>query len=281
MKSNKKLEMRYIILIVLGISALMLGLITSAVKDNRQLNPIEKSIKDSVLLIGRIVYAPITWVNKQIIIYNEKQDLYNKYKALQKQVSLIKLKDTKNIELEYEIKKLKEVLKLNKTLSESSYLNATVINRNLGYWYNTLTLDKGSNSGIKTDMAVITGNGLIGKIIKTTNFNSTVKLLTSEDVNNKISIKIKVGDTFIYGLLTGYDLVKQTFIIEGIADNINIPVDSVVMTTGLGGLFPSGILIGTVESFEMDNFGLAKTVSVKSSVDFNDISYVTILKRVD
>ena len=52
-------------------------------------------------------------------------------------------------------------------------------------------------------------------------------------------------------------------------------------TTGLADEFPSGILLGKVESISTDNFDLARTVHVKSDIDFNGISYVTILKRGD
>ena len=281
MSSKNQIEMRYIILIGLGLAAIMLGIITNAVNDKRPLNPVEKAIKDSVLLVNKIIYTPVVWLNDQLNDAKEKQDLYLKYQKLQTQVAEIELTKVKQVELENEIKKMQELLDLNMTLTKYTYLNASVLNRNLGFWYNTLTLDKGSSNGVKVDMAVITSQGLVGKIIKTTNFSSTVRLLTTEDINSKISIKIQVGEKAVYGLLTGYNQKNNTFIIEGIADNIDLPNDSLVMTTGLGGLFPSGILVGYVTSFKTDNFDLAKIVEVKSKVNFNDISYVTILKRSD
>ena len=188
--------------------------------------------------------------------------------------------ETKYEEAEKEIKDLKKVLELNNTLSESSYMNATIINRNIGYWYNTITIDKGEKDGVEKDMAVINNDGLIGIVTKTSKLNSTVKLLTTTDTNSKISVKIKVGeDNYIFGLLVGYDKDKKSFIIEGIANNTEIPISSMVTTTGLGNNFPSGILIGRVDKITKDNFDLARTVLVKSSVDFDNINYVTVLKK--
>ena len=174
---------------------------------------------------------------------------------------------------------MKELLELNKTLEENSSISATVINRNIGYWHNTLTIDKGEVDGIKEDMPVIVNNGLIGKIIKTTYFSSTVKLLTTEDINNKISVRIQNGNNFLYGLLTSYNPKNNTFVVEGIDTNKEISIGDVVTTTGLGDIFPSGILIGTVSNITTDSFDLAKTLEVTSKVDFNDISFVTVLKR--
>ena len=171
------------------------------------------------------------------------------------------------------------MLHLNKTLSEQSYLNATVINRNIDYWYNSMTIDKGSKNGVEKGMAVVTSEGLIGKIEKTTNFNSTIKLITADDTNNRISVKIKTKGKYVYGLMSGYDAKKGLFIVDGISDSTEIEKNSIVTTTGLADTFPSGIILGKVDSISSDNFDLAKTVNVKSDIDFNGISYVTILKR--
>jgi rod shape-determining protein MreC len=281
MYQNKHIDAKYVILLILVIIAILLGVITSAVKDNRKLNPIEQAIKDSALFVNKIVYQPIKWIGSIVNDIKEKQNIYEKYKELLKQQDSINLVSAKNIELQDEIKNLQELLELNRTLTKDSYLNASVINRNIGYWYNTITIDKGSSNGVAIDMAVITNDGLIGKVIKTTNFNSVVKLLTSNDINNKISVKIQNGDEFVYGLLSGYDIKKNTFIIEGISEQTEILPNGLVITTGLGDLFPSGILIGHVESISNDSFDLSKIVHVKSNANFNDLKYVTILKRDD
>ena len=95
----------------------------------------------------------------------------------------------------------------------------------------------------------------------------------------KISVKIKVSDEYYYGLLTGYDKDKKTYIIEGISNNIDIPNDSVVTTTGMSEIFPSGILIGKVSESNTDNFELSKIIYVKTDVNYDNIEYVTVLKR--
>lgn len=267
------------ILIIVVLAAIILGIITNIVKSNRELSPIEKSIKDTVLLVNKVVYAPVKFVKDKMKEHQEKENLYEKYKQLEKKVKETDLINAERLELKKELEDMKKTLELNHTLGESSYLNATVVNRNLGYWYNTITIDKGEKNGVEKDMAVIVSEGLVGKVVKTTSFNSTVKLLTSDDANNKISVKIQVGNDYVYGLLSGYNKKNRTFSIEGISSNMKIPKGSVVTTTGMGDIFPSGIAIGKVKSIKTDNFDLAKTVIVESSVDYDDLNYVTILKR--
>ena len=279
MYNKKRMPVRYIILIILVIVVIFLAIIFKVVNEERGLSPIEQTVKDTGLFINKIIYAPIDFFSSKIREAKEKNNVYDKYKKLQKRVAEVDLLQAKHDELERELKDMKKTLELNNTLSNDSYLNATVINRNIGLWYNTITIDKGSYNGVKVDMPVIVSEGLIGKIVSTSTFNSTVKLLTNEDRSNKISIKIKVNDEYIYGLLTGYNLKNNTFIIEGIEGNSDIPIESMVTTTGLGNNFPSGIVVGKVKSIATDNFDLAKIVEIKSSVDFNDLSFVTILKR--
>ena len=279
MYEKKTINKKYIILIAVFVVALVLGITNAIIMNKEDLSPIEKAMKDATLAVTKILYKPVEFVKDKMKEHSEKQDLYEKYKELEKKVKETDLIQSEKEELEREVENLKKTLGLNQTLSESSYLNATVVNRNLGYWYNTITIDKGSYNGVEKDMPVIVSEGLIGRVTKVTNFNSTVKLITSDDVNNKTSVKIKVGDKFVYGLLSGYDKQKRTFIVEGISDNTEIPKDSVVTTTGMGDAFPSGIVVGKVKRVTTDNFDLAKTVEVTSNVDYDDLSFVTILKR--
>lgn len=278
-KKRKKIEKKYIVLITILFLALFIGFAINIVKTERNLSPFEKIIKDSVLFVNKIVYAPISFVSDKIEETKEKNNLYEKYKELENDKESIESLRSNNDELKKQLNEMKDLLNLNSTLVENSYLNASVINRNLDFFSNTLTIDKGENNGVEIGLAVVTGKGLIGRVINTSYFNSTVKLLTSDDINNKISVKIKNGDNYVYGILSGYK--DGYLIIEGIDTNKEIIKDSIVTTTGLGGIFPSGIYVGKVSSITKDNFDLSTTVLIKSDVDFDDINFVTILKRIE
>lgn len=279
LNGRKKIEKKYILLGIVVAIVLLLVLVSAIVMNKRNLSPVEMAIKDSVLLVQKVAYAPIRFVKDKMTEISKLHNIYEEYQILENKVQETDSIKAKNAELEDEVDKLQKTLELNQVLSKDAYLNATVVNRNLGYWYNTITIDKGSKNGVKVDMPVVVSEGLIGKVSKVTNFNSTVKLLTSDDVNNKISVKISVDGKNVYGLLSGYDKSFRSFIVEGIADNTEIKEGDMVLTTGMGDIFPSGILVGKVSKITKDNFDLARTVEVKSDVNFDDIRYVTILKR--
>ena len=274
-KNNK---LKYIIIIIVSF-ALLLGISSYTIDDDKDLNFFEKAIKDTTTFIQKIFYAPIKFVSNELEVFNEKKDLYKKYTKLKEKVEKTDLYYAQIEELQKEVTELKSTLDLNATLSEYTYINATVVNRNIGYWYNTLTIDKGSKNGVKKGDAVITNSGLIGKIINVSNFSSTVKLLTSDEISNKISIKIDSDDEYLYGLLTGYDKENNVYKIEGITDSKKIEKGDLVTTTGLTNYFPSGIVIGKVSKIVKDEYDLDSVVEVTPTVNFEDISIVTVLNR--
>ena len=277
--ANKKFDKRYLFIFVVIAIAIVLTILAASLNKERDLNPIEKALKDMGTVVIKVVSTPFNFVHDKIDEMVEKNDIYEKYKEIKNKEEQIDSVIAQNDNLKDEIDKLKETLNLNTILSDKVYMNATVVTRNIDYWYNEITIDKGSKNGIEKGMAVVVPKGLIGQITKVSNYASTVKLLSNENMSDKISVKIKVGDDYVYGLISAYDAKTNTYTVEGISENVKIEKDADVVTTGMGTIFPSGLIVGKVKEVTTDNFDLSKVVEVKSSVDFNDIDYVTVLKR--
>lgn len=275
---NIKLEAKHIVLIILLIIAILLATFSYLVSDNRKLTPIEEIVKDTVTTIQKVVYYPFRYIDDKIDMYKDLKNVYKKNKKLKENIKKYNLIKEENKNLKRELEYLKNILELEPTLSEYDYLHASVINRNVGYWYNTITINKGSYHGVEKDMVVINNKGLIGKVIKITNFTSEIKLITTNDATTKISVGIDHNDNIVHGLLNGYDYKNNLLIVEGITNNEFEKGDSVI-TTGLGGIFPAGILVGYVEETINDEYGLTNNIMVRSEVDFNNIYFVTILRR--
>jgi len=276
---RKNIKIRYIIILVIVVVAILLGITSKSLDEKKDLNFFEKTLKDTTTFVEKIFYTPINFVKEKVEMISETKDLYEKYTDLKEKVEKTELYYAQIEELQKEVTELKSTLDLNATLSEYTYINATVVNRNIGYWYNTITIDKGSKNGIKEGDAVITANGLIGKIVNVSNFSSTVKLLTTNEISNKISVKISTSNEYFYGLLIGYDQERHIYKLEGITESDKINEGDLVTTTGLTDYFPSGILIGKVSKVVKDEYDLNSVVEVIPSVNFEDISIVTVLNR--
>lgn len=278
-RKKQKEKRNKIIIICVLIFCLITGFIINVVMTDRNLTIFEKTIKDSVLTVQKILAFPIDFVANKISENNEKNKMYEKYIELENQVKENEKYKVENEELKKQLSDMKELLNINDTIAEYTYLNANVINRNLDYWNDTLIINKGEHDGITKDMPVVIGTNLIGKVISTTTFNSTVRLITATDVVDKISVKIKNGDNYIYGILNGYNKENDTYTIEGISQNAKIENGSIVTTTGMGDIFPAGIVIGKITGINTDAFDLSNVLEMKSDVNFDNINYVTVLRR--
>lgn len=279
MYNKKRFDKRYLLILAVVAIALVLVVLATSLKENRDLNPIEKVTKDVGTVVLKVVSAPFNFISDTIDSIVEKNDLYDKYKELKNKEEQVDAIISQNDNLRDEVNKLKETLDLNSILSDKVYMNATVVTRNIGYWYDEITIDKGSKNGIEKGMAVVNPKGLIGQITKVSNYSSTVKLLSNENMSDKISVKIKVNDGYVYGLISQYDSKTNTYTVEGISENVDINKNADVVTTGMGTIFPSGLMVGKVEKVTTDNFDLSKVVEVKAAVNFDDLDYVTVLKR--
>jgi len=281
MYRKKEFEKRYLLIIVIVVIAILLVVLSVALKKDRNLSMPEKIVKDSGTFIINVISSPLNFVKEKLRESKEKNDIYEKYKELKQKEEKINSTYAENNNLKSEVEKLKGTLELNTVLSDKVYKNATIVNRNIDYWYDEVTIDKGKKNGITKDMAVINNDGLVGKITTVSNYYSTVKLLANENMSDKISVKIKIGDEYAYGLISKYSAKNNSYTVEGIGENLTIPKGAEVVTTGMGDIFPSGLLVGYVTKVTTDNFDLSKVAVVESSVNFNDLDYVSVLKRKD
>lgn len=278
-KKKNNIPKKYILVIIIILIIILLVIFSVTLKEDRKLNKVESLFKDGFTYIENIITYPFNYVSDNIKSYKKLKDVEKSNDVLETSIDRIDSIEAENIELRRQLDALKEELNINYTLSDYEYLNATVISRNVGYWYNKLTINKGSYNGVEKDMVVISSKGLIGRVVKISTFTSDVRLITTSDTNNKISVHVSNGDNNLYGVINGYDYKKSVLELEGISNTKDVNVGDYVYTSGLGGIFPAGILIGTVTGITTDSYDLAKIMKVTPSVDFNDINYVSILKR--
>ena len=262
MYKKKKKQKKYIIIFISLIAIFLL--LFASVSLTRGFTVVESGVKDIAIVINKIFMYPFTALNS-----DKGKDLSKSY-IIQKNV---------NSSLEGEIKELKEVLELKETLTEYDTVNTTVLSRNKSYWFNTVTIDKGKTSGIEKDMVVVTKNGLVGKISKVSENSSEVKLITSDDINYKVSVSISTSSGDTNAILNGYDNKTGLLKVTGVDKTYNLSENDKVVTSGLGGKEPRGIYVGVVKKIENDKYNISKTLYLDTGQDFNSIHYLTVLKE--
>lgn len=273
------LQFRYIIIGIVVIIVILLVIFSKTLKNNKT-NKIVGFFRDSIIAVENVVSYPFKYIFNSIDNVNKLNSTLDENEILSSNIDKIDYLISENLELKRQLEALKEELAITNTLADYEYIYATVISRNVGYWYNNITINKGSNDGITNDMIVVNSRGLIGRVYSTSSNNSLVRLITTSDTNNKISVSISHGGNYVYGLINKYNYNKNLLEVEGISNTELVSVGDYVFTSGLGGVYPSGILVGIVDSIATDSYDLAKIINVKTAADFTDINYVAVLKRV-
>jgi len=266
-------------LIILLVSIMVLvALIGFSLKERNELTWMEKFAKDTVVFMQSIVHKPAQLVAGFFENVNDLRHTYEENKQLKAHLEQYVLLQSEVESLKKENERLRELLDKKESLRDFVAIQATVIGRNPDRWEETLIVNKGSQHGVKKDMAVITPQGLIGKVRSVSPFSATVQLLSANDRKNRISAFIQ-GDENVFGLIEGYDEEREALLLKRIPYDAKINKGQRVFTSGLGGIFPKGLFIGEVEEVVADEYGLTQIAYIKPAANFYDIDDVMIVKR--
>lgn len=151
-----------------------------------------------------------------------------------------------------------------------SFKAANVIGVNHLDWFHTVTVDKGSEDGIIKGMAALTASGIVGRIIES--YPKTAKVLLAVDPRSNIDVVIQ--RTRIKGIAEGKG--DNRLILKYVQQFEDVQIGDVVVSAGIGGVFPKGIMVGEVVKVEKADDNFFKSIEIKTSVDFKKLEEVFI-----
>ncbi|HHX23088.1 MAG TPA: rod shape-determining protein MreC [Thermoanaerobacterales bacterium] len=153
---------------------------------------------------------------------------------------------------------------------------AEVIARDSGNWFNIILIDKGEKHGIKKDMAVITDKGLVGYTISTAPNTSKVMIITDE----RSSVSAMLQRTRDNGIVKGtIDPAPSGYLkMDYLPQDANLVKGDIVISSGLGGLIPKGIVIGEVIEAKKEPHDLMQYAIIKPAVDFQRLEHVFVIR---
>ena len=149
-------------------------------------------------------------------------------------------------------------------------LPAQVIGEDAGNWARTIVIDKGSRVGLRNGLPVVAAQGVVGRIIKVAPASSRVLLIT--DASSAIAALVQRTRTRGVARGRGEDIS-----IEYALRDADVQAGDLLVTSGMGGVFPKGLPLGVVESAEKDQFGLFQRVKVVPSIDFSLLEEVMVI----
>lgn len=250
------------------------------------LSLVKPEYTEPVKMAGASVVIPIeTGINRIGRFVTDTMDNFEKVKELQKENKELKeenaeLREENNLlaQNKYEHERLIELYELDQKYTQYPKVAARVIGKDTSNWFNIFTIDKGSEDGIKKDMNVIAGGGLVG--IVTDVGKNYAKIRSVIDDESSVSVSFaSTSDTGIVsgdlqliddGLLHITEILKEAAITEG----------DMVITSQISEKFLPGILVGYVEEVSLDSNKLTQSGTITPVVDFQHIDEVLVILKL-
>ena len=168
--------------------------------------------------------------------------------------------------------RLQKLLELKESLPPPT-LTAEIIGKDPSLWFRTLTINRGSSDGVQKGMPVVTVEGVVGQVL--TSSPNYSKVLLATDPNSAIDVITQ--NTRVQGIIKG--LGREAFALHYVLKSAEVEKDDYVLTSGLGGVFPKGLMVGTVSDIQKSRRGMFQNIEIEPAVDFTQLEYLIIIMK--
>ncbi|MEK6706753.1 MAG: rod shape-determining protein MreC [Bdellovibrionota bacterium] len=206
--------------------------------------------------------------NNYLYLWHTRKDnslLLEENRRLLKAISNLKEAQQENI-------RLRKLLNFQDAFQLETVVSARVIAKDVSTEFRAIRIDRGENSGIRKDMPVLTNEGIVGRILRTS--HNTSDVLTIVDPLSAVDAIDERSRA--HGVVEGYTEESSQFKFTLRTDDIQ-PGD-ILISAGQGGIFPKGVPVGTVSKVNKKRFGITQEVEVHPSVNFARLEEVLIVK---
>ncbi len=168
--------------------------------------------------------------------------------------------------------RLKKLLELKESLPPPT-LTAEIVGKDPSLWFRTLTINRGSSDGVHKGMPVVTVEGVVGQVL--TSSPNYSKVLLATDPNSAIDVITQ--KTRVQGIVKG--LGRDAFGLHYVLKSAEVEKDDYVLTSGLGGVFPKGLMVGKVSEIKKSRRGMFQNIEVEPAVDFSQLEFLIIIMK--
>ena len=271
MPAAPKTSRNRIILIVIIIICVAIVTLYVRESDTGPLHSIQNFFLDLISPISRAFEKIFRPIKDGVVNVFHLPSLSKQRADLQKEVDQLRRKKIEARELEAENQELKQLLKWSETQAQLETVGADIVGQSPDNWQRMMIINKGSSSGIKKYMAVVTEQGLVGRVISVGSRSSVVQLIT----DSRSGIGVRDQSSRETGIMDGQN--EEILRFEPMKEDAEVKVGDIMETSGLGGTCPPGIVIGTVSNLKKRSSGLTRLVEIKPFVKFSKLDQVLVI----
>ncbi|MBR5808726.1 MAG: rod shape-determining protein MreC [Clostridia bacterium] len=239
-------------------------------------NPVQRALYTVISPVFNAAYGIVTPVRKFVTNIKESGNYEKEIKSLKEQVNALSIENKTREDYINENKRLKELLDLkDNTMAAYNTITARVVSYEPNSWYDTVMLGKGTKDGISVDDIVITSLGVVGRVTDCGGNWSKVSTI----INSANSVGVKLSRTGDVGVLSGDASLAQdkNAKLEYLSNDKNLIKGDILVTSGLGGVYPADLIIGKIINIKSDSAGNLDYGVVEPSVDFSSLYEVLVI----
>ena len=273
MRRRNRLDPRFFIAVAVVVVLCIVSALYSGITGNP--SPVTRVVSFITTPVQRVITGVGGFFSKGLGYFTEFDDLKAENEALKQQIRDME-QTVRDVQLAIEENnQLRREAGQPDRVRDLTTVNAEVIGRNPGDWATTLTLDKGSDHGVEEGDLVMTVDGMAGYVSEVA--SNTCEITTVVDVEMQCGALItRTRETAIAE--GNYDLMAEGALrLSYLTENSTVVIGDTVETSGRGGLFPKGVMIGTVESVLPEENGISYYAVIKPFVDVETVSSVSIV----
>ena len=242
-----------------------------------QLNPI---LTNSTVITALAPFQrAISWagdkINGATTTVWEIATVYYQNKELKEEVFALRQQNLQAAEYVADNIRLQEMLNYKHAAVQFDLMPAKVIGRESSTWTSVISINRGSSDGIKPNMPVVTEKGLVGVITDVSPVASRVQLLL--DSRFSVGTLVQRPESRVAGIVQGNPSDAMLPQMINIPRNSDIIVGDTIVTSGFGGVFPKGLMVGSVATVKNDSGGLLEIAYINTAVDFQKLEDVMII----
>ncbi|MCI9074263.1 MAG: rod shape-determining protein MreC [Dorea sp.] len=271
-KNQNRIPSKYILLILIIVCGVLLG----AEQFTGGMGPLRLAASYTVIPMQNGISSIGRWMGDLTDNFKTLDELKKENEALQSKLDDMTIDNTRLRQEQYELERLQELYKLDQNYADYEKVGAHVIANNGTNWFNSFTIDKGSADGIKADMNVLAGSGLVGIVTEVGSNYAQVRAV----IDDESSISAMVLSTSDLCMVRGdLKLMSDGRIrFEKLPNNDNkIEVGEQVVTSHISSKFLQGIFIGYISEIEVDSNNLTRSGYITPAVDFNNLQEVLVI----
>lgn len=262
--------------IILWVAVFIVGLLAFTTVKGKYDLKISENVVNTILSPFQSAITSISNVTKKIgVISWEMVTVYEQNKMLRSEVEQLRQRDVNVNEIMAENTRLTNILNYKNAVKQFDTAVAKIISYDSSNLTNSITINLGAKDGMQKNMPVITPQGLVGTIVAVYEHSAKVQLIL--DPRSAVGAIIQRPESRVIGIMQGSVGVQTLAKMVNIPRDADVVVGDNVLTSGYGGLYPKGIVIGEVVEVTNEAGGLLKYATVKTAVDFYRIEEVLVI----